>query len=187
MSNAWRAIGLCALTASIGCFIVTSAFESRIDAATRRTQNYRDRATINRRIAQAAPAVRVAEVRVRRLLNAARGNPKIPSAVILRRLEALGARFHVAVVFLQPQPAAEGPAKGLTLEEHLVIRLRGRFADLIRFVAEMPAGGVLLGVSELDIVAKSLQEQSPELEARVEADRFRGLNPRALGNACCAW
>ncbi|GAC1501887.1 MAG: hypothetical protein NVS1B14_06480 [Vulcanimicrobiaceae bacterium] len=187
MNSAHRAAWLCAMAGCIGCVVVALVFEPRIDAAARRARNYHDRATINRRIAQAAPAVRIAERRILGLLETARVNPKTPAAAILRRLEALSARFHVTVIFVHPQRAAQGRFKGLTLEEQLAIRLRGRFIDLMRFVAELPASGMLLGIGGLDVSSKAAAASGSELEVRFEADRFRGLDIRTVRDPCCTW
>ena len=113
------------------------------------------------------------------------------SAVLAATLQLLygeGRAFHVDVRSIVPAPApsstpiAEASSRGTLTGTPIEIDARGRFRDLLHFVADLPRHDVLVAIDNANLAGGGDRSAEPILNARINATvyRYHGAKGDAL-------
>lgn len=185
-----------------GYYAITHHYESSITLSMDRSQAYYDQTVSNRKlIAQSAHIGHVRE-QLRANLSGILISERRPllTATLLRDLDALSRRHGVSILAVVPSahgavPAAPpGPAPTISTapseveplsSEPIEVNARGRFSDLLRFVAELPRQHVLVKVDHAEFALANGQhgdDARPMLDARIHVAMYHLAATNVIGD-----
>lgn len=162
-------------------YFVVDHFERAIAASHDRTESFYRRMVSNERIVQEAKVLsRIRDVARRDLAQVSheRSLPGTSASLIL--LLAKSAAYHrISVTGIEPGAATADVVSGLAAGG-LTIKLRGRFSDLLQFVADLSRHECLVSVSQTEMAVSSGKAiaGAPLLDATVHATLYRLLPTR---------
>ncbi|HKU66885.1 MAG TPA: type 4a pilus biogenesis protein PilO [Candidatus Baltobacteraceae bacterium] len=172
-----RAIWLIALGVLVaGFFYVQTRYQSEISAAYDRTEILYHRTLADTRLVQQASRLRTLEAQARDDLSRVSHDSSLAAttANLLGMLHASARTFDTRVEEVQPgNPQAGREALQAT---PLVIRLNGRFRNILAFVEDLSHHATLISVSDTEIaLANDSQRDAaePRLDATVHATLYR--------------
>ena len=167
-----------------GCWLVDDRYEQAIQSSNSRTQILYARTLANERTIREASSLRriqrVAETDLHRI--ARNLSRSITTARLLLVLENSAAAHHAIIVGVEPQQTAAIPpfessplANGRLPHDDVIIRLQGKFADILRFVASLSRQPTLVGVgdTELALTQPADSAVNPTLDATIKATLYR--------------
>ena len=183
-----------------GYFVTTQRYERQIAASTHRAQMLYDKANLNRRVISQRAKAQTLRRELRSYLDGVLFAPKrsLVTAMLLRDLDTLARRHGTEIAAISPQTnpkdsptsVAASPLPGTRPEadslqdEIFDISARGRFSDLLGFIAQLPRQHVLLRVSQVNFSlhgSPKADTNAPVLDAKIHALVYRLAKPNVLG------
>ena len=191
-----------ALVLVAGYYTITHHYETSISLSIDRSQAYYDQTVSNRKlIAQSTHIGHVREQLRANLSGILIGEHRpIIMAALLQDMDALSRRQSVSIISVVPathnavpaaitgpSPAASSaPAEVDPLSSELIdVSARGRFLDLLRFVAELPKQHVLVKVEHAEFSLANGQRGDaarPLLDARIHLAMYHLATTNVMGD-----
>ncbi len=178
-----RTIALALLLVATATFVfINLRYERRIAASNRRSADLYARTAENRQVIAQIGRFRAAQRRVRSDLRrmAARRSAAATTAATLAGLDATARTYRVRIRAVLPGPeATAGPATEPLRANVLTIHVRGRFRNILRFLVQVPAGGVPIEIDGAQLAPTSGIEPGtgqPLLDATIHATVYEISN-----------
>ncbi|MDP9017365.1 MAG: hypothetical protein M3N19_03455 [Candidatus Eremiobacteraeota bacterium] len=179
-----------------GYYFVTQQYEKKINSAAERTAGLYEKTRTNHQLVAQSTQILLVRAKLQRELGTLTlgTQPGRSIAALLAHVDKLSHQHHARVVAILPQEIV-GPERSArtvapqgerqVLETSAIdISIRGRFSDLLGFVAKLPRGRVLIKITEIRFTVSSGQPartSKPLLDAKIHALVYRVTSPPLLG------